>query len=63
MKKKKICHGKSSAAALKHVILSGDVIFCGCPEKQRDLARKGSVKNGTVGSPVNQQPKKNARTR
>ncbi|CAB1353932.1 unnamed protein product [Coregonus sp. 'balchen'] len=30
------------------------------------LARKGSVKNGTVGSPVNQQPKKNnvmARTR
>ncbi|XP_029357821.1 protein FAM219A isoform X6 [Echeneis naucrates] len=31
--------------------------------KQRDLARKGSVKNGTVGSPVNQQPKKNARTR
>ncbi|XP_071402772.1 protein FAM219A isoform X3 [Centroberyx affinis] len=29
----------------------------------RDLARKGSVKNGTVGSPVNQQPKKNARTR
>ncbi|KAJ3602100.1 hypothetical protein NHX12_029859 [Muraenolepis orangiensis] len=32
-------------------------------EKQRDLARKVSVKNGTVGSPVNQQPKKNARTR
>uniref|UniRef100_A0A8C7X901 Family with sequence similarity 219 member Aa n=1 Tax=Oryzias sinensis TaxID=183150 RepID=A0A8C7X901_9TELE len=32
-------------------------------EKQRDLARKASVKNGTVGSPVNQQPKKNARTR
>ncbi|XP_010879675.1 protein FAM219A isoform X3 [Esox lucius] len=35
-------------------------------EKQRELARKGSVKNGTVGSPVNQQPKKNnvmARTR
>ncbi|XP_033822529.1 protein FAM219A isoform X1 [Periophthalmus magnuspinnatus] len=32
-------------------------------EKQRDLARKGSVKNGSVGSPVNQQPKKNARTR
>ncbi|CAL8402718.1 unnamed protein product [Arctogadus glacialis] len=32
-------------------------------EKQRDLARKGSVKNGTVGSPVNQQPKKNSRTR
>ncbi|XP_041743888.1 protein FAM219A isoform X2 [Coregonus clupeaformis] len=35
-------------------------------EKQRVLARKGSVKNGTVGSPVNQQPKKNnvmARTR
>uniref|UniRef100_A0AAY4AHF6 Family with sequence similarity 219 member Aa n=1 Tax=Denticeps clupeoides TaxID=299321 RepID=A0AAY4AHF6_9TELE len=28
-------------------------------EKQRELARKGSVKNGTVGSPVNQQPKKN----
>uniref|UniRef100_A0A9J7XQS4 Family with sequence similarity 219 member Aa n=1 Tax=Cyprinus carpio carpio TaxID=630221 RepID=A0A9J7XQS4_CYPCA len=35
-------------------------------EKQRELARKASVKNGTVGSPVNQQPKKNnvmARTR
>uniref|UniRef100_A0A3B5MET3 Family with sequence similarity 219 member Ab n=1 Tax=Xiphophorus couchianus TaxID=32473 RepID=A0A3B5MET3_9TELE len=36
-------------------------------EKQRDLARKGSLKNNnTVGSPVNQQPKKNnvmARTR
>ncbi|XP_029538833.1 protein FAM219A isoform X1 [Oncorhynchus nerka] len=35
-------------------------------EKQRELARKVSVKNGTVGSPVNQQPKKNnvmARTR
>ncbi|XP_059397829.1 protein FAM219A-like isoform X1 [Carassius carassius] len=35
-------------------------------EKQRELARKGSVKNGIVGSPVNQQPKKNnvmARTR
>uniref|UniRef100_A0AAQ5YWN1 Family with sequence similarity 219 member Ab n=1 Tax=Amphiprion ocellaris TaxID=80972 RepID=A0AAQ5YWN1_AMPOC len=36
-------------------------------EKQRELARKGSLKNGnTVGSPVNQQPKKNnvmARTR
>uniref|UniRef100_A0A673HXK1 Protein FAM219A-like n=1 Tax=Sinocyclocheilus rhinocerous TaxID=307959 RepID=A0A673HXK1_9TELE len=35
-------------------------------QKQRELARKGSVKNGTVGSPVNQQPKKNnvmARTR
>lgn len=35
-------------------------------EKRRELARKGSVKNGTVGSPVNQQPKKNnamARTR
>ncbi|XP_016126664.1 protein FAM219A isoform X1 [Sinocyclocheilus grahami] len=35
-------------------------------EKQRELARKGSAKNGTVGSPVNQQPKKNnvmARTR
>ncbi|TRY74261.1 hypothetical protein DNTS_008993 [Danionella cerebrum] len=35
-------------------------------EKQRELARKSSVKNGTVGSPVNQQPKKNnvmARTR
>uniref|UniRef100_A0A8C6UDT0 Family with sequence similarity 219 member Aa n=1 Tax=Neogobius melanostomus TaxID=47308 RepID=A0A8C6UDT0_9GOBI len=36
---------------------------CVCAEKQRDLARKGSVKNGSVGSPVNQQPKKNARTR
>ncbi|XP_038130751.1 protein FAM219A-like isoform X1 [Cyprinodon tularosa] len=36
-------------------------------EKQRDLARKGSLKNSTtVSSPVNQQPKKNnvmARTR
>ncbi|XP_007563058.1 protein FAM219A [Poecilia latipinna] len=36
-------------------------------DKQRDLARKGSLKNNnTVGSPVNQQPKKNnvmARTR
>ncbi|KAM6965108.1 protein FAM219A isoform 1-T1 [Aplochiton taeniatus] len=36
-------------------------------EKQRELARKGSLKNGNaVGSPVNQQPKKNnvmARTR
>lgn len=35
-------------------------------EKQRELARKGSAKNATVGSPVNQQPKKNnvmARTR
>lgn len=39
------------------------LMFCGFAEKQRDLARKGSVKNGTVGSPVNQQPKKNARTR
>ncbi|KAG5841010.1 hypothetical protein ANANG_G00195040 [Anguilla anguilla] len=28
-------------------------------EKQRELARKGSLKNGSVGSPVNQQPKKN----
>ncbi|KAG8545560.1 hypothetical protein GDO81_020665 [Engystomops pustulosus] len=35
-------------------------------EKQREMARKGSLKNGNVGSPVNQQPKKNnvmARTR
>lgn len=40
-----------------------DLTPCGFLEKQRDLARKGSVKNGTVGSPVNQQPKKNARTR
>ncbi|XP_038857495.1 protein FAM219A isoform X3 [Salvelinus namaycush] len=35
-------------------------------EKQRELARKGSLKNGNAGSPVNQQPKKNnvmARTR
>uniref|UniRef100_A0AAY4CQF7 Uncharacterized protein n=1 Tax=Denticeps clupeoides TaxID=299321 RepID=A0AAY4CQF7_9TELE len=34
--------------------------------KQRDLARKSSVKNGNTSSPVNQQPKKNnvmARTR
>ncbi|XP_067386993.1 protein FAM219A isoform X4 [Emydura macquarii macquarii] len=38
----------------------------GCVEKQRELARKGSLKNGNLGSPVNQQPKKNnvmARTR
>nr|XP_035937273.1 protein FAM219A isoform X8 [Halichoerus grypus] len=28
-------------------------------EKQRELARKGSLKNGSMGSPVNQQPKKN----
>uniref|UniRef100_A0A3Q3WUD4 Family with sequence similarity 219 member Ab n=1 Tax=Mola mola TaxID=94237 RepID=A0A3Q3WUD4_MOLML len=40
-----------------------DLTSCDFLEKQRDLARKGSVKNGTVGSPVNQQPKKNARTR
>lgn len=35
-------------------------------EKQRELARKGSLKNSSMGSPVNQQPKKNnvmARTR
>ncbi|XP_064325663.1 protein FAM219A isoform X5 [Phalacrocorax carbo] len=35
-------------------------------EKQRQLARKGSLKNGNMGTPVNQQPKKNnvmARTR
>ncbi|XP_018953901.1 protein FAM219A isoform X1 [Cyprinus carpio] len=35
-------------------------------DKQRDLVRKGSLKNGNAGSPVNQQPKKNnvmARTR
>ncbi|KAA0716979.1 Protein FAM219A [Triplophysa tibetana] len=35
-------------------------------DKQRELVRKGSLKNGNVGSPVNQQPKKNnvmARTR
>lgn len=35
-------------------------------EKQRELARKGSLKSGSMGSPVNQQPKKNnvmARTR
>lgn len=44
-------------------VLTDNLISSGCPEKQRDLARKGSVKNGTVGSPVNQQPKKNARTR
>nr|XP_044612865.1 protein FAM219A isoform X3 [Equus asinus] len=40
---------------------------CGArEEKQRELARKGSLKNGSMGSPVNQQPKKNnvmARTR
>ncbi|KAK7916027.1 hypothetical protein WMY93_011788 [Mugilogobius chulae] len=44
---------------------SGERGDCGSVqiEKQRDLARKGSVKNGSVGSPVNQQPKKNARTR
>ncbi|XP_055648722.1 protein FAM219A-like isoform X8 [Falco peregrinus] len=28
-------------------------------EKQRELAQKGSLKNGNMGSPVNQQPKKN----
>lgn len=42
-------------------------VFVSCAEKQRELARKGSLKNGNaVGSPVNQQPKKNnvmARTR
>ncbi|NWR25668.1 F219A protein, partial [Emberiza fucata] len=35
-------------------------------EKQRELAQKGFLKNGNMGSPVNQQPKKNnvmARTR
>ncbi|XP_051043531.1 protein FAM219A isoform X6 [Phodopus roborovskii] len=35
-------------------------------EKQRELVRKGSLKNGSMGSPVNQQPKKSnvmARTR
>ncbi|XP_066510365.1 protein FAM219A-like isoform X1 [Hoplias malabaricus] len=35
-------------------------------EKQREMVRKGSLKNATAGSPVNQQPKKNnvmARTR
>ncbi|XP_030328022.1 protein FAM219A-like isoform X4 [Strigops habroptila] len=35
-------------------------------ETQRELALKGSLKNGNMGSPVNQQPKKNnvmARTR
>uniref|UniRef100_A0A2K5D8J5 Family with sequence similarity 219 member A n=1 Tax=Aotus nancymaae TaxID=37293 RepID=A0A2K5D8J5_AOTNA len=35
-------------------------------EKQRELAQKGSLKNGSMGSPVIQQPKKNnvmARTR
>uniref|UniRef100_A0A8U7NAC6 Uncharacterized protein n=1 Tax=Corvus moneduloides TaxID=1196302 RepID=A0A8U7NAC6_CORMO len=35
-------------------------------EKQRELAQKSSLKNGNMGSPVNQQPKKNnvmARTR
>ncbi|XP_032530448.1 protein FAM219A-like isoform X3 [Chiroxiphia lanceolata] len=35
-------------------------------EKQRELAQKGSLKNGNMGNPVNQQPKKNnvmARTR
>lgn len=42
--------------------------LCVCfAEKQRELARKGSLKNGNAaGSPVNQQPKKNnvmARTR
>ncbi|XP_036711502.1 protein FAM219A isoform X2 [Balaenoptera musculus] len=39
---------------------------CYPAEKQRELARKGSLKNGSMGSPVNQQPKKNnvmARTR
>lgn len=40
--------------------------FLLCKDKQRELIRKGSLKNGNAGSPVNQQPKKNnvmARTR
>ncbi|XP_046520206.1 protein FAM219A isoform X4 [Equus quagga] len=53
--------GEDPAAAS---ISDGD---CGArEEKQRELARKGSLKNGSMGSPVNQQPKKNnvmARTR
>ncbi|CAL9704250.1 unnamed protein product [Knipowitschia caucasica] len=32
-------------------------------EKHRDLARKASVKSSSGGSPVNQQPKKTARSR
>uniref|UniRef100_A0A3B3BPX3 Family with sequence similarity 219 member Ab n=1 Tax=Oryzias melastigma TaxID=30732 RepID=A0A3B3BPX3_ORYME len=49
-------------------ISSQSVLLCYlCVEKQRELARTGSLKNcNTVGSPVNQQPKKNnvmARTR
>uniref|UniRef100_A0A3B5AWV5 Protein FAM219A-like n=1 Tax=Stegastes partitus TaxID=144197 RepID=A0A3B5AWV5_9TELE len=48
----------------KHILCKSFSIECKRRVfKQRDLARKGSVKNGTVGSPVNQQPKKNARTR
>lgn len=41
-------------------------LFFLCIDKQRELVRKGSLKNGNAGSPVNQQPKKNnvmARTR
>uniref|UniRef100_A0A4W4GAR0 Uncharacterized protein n=1 Tax=Electrophorus electricus TaxID=8005 RepID=A0A4W4GAR0_ELEEL len=48
---------------LQHYV---DRALSGVEEKQRELARKGSLKNGTAGSPVNQQPKKNnvmARTR
>ncbi len=44
----------------------GCLFFLLCKDKQRELVRKGSLKNGNAGSPVNQQPKKNnvmARTR
>uniref|UniRef100_A0A7N8XA12 Family with sequence similarity 219 member Ab n=1 Tax=Mastacembelus armatus TaxID=205130 RepID=A0A7N8XA12_9TELE len=60
----------SNAVSSKQELNCPDVCFFAsvcCAEKQRELARKGSLKNGnTVGSPVNQQPKKNnvmARTR
>ncbi|XP_005401125.1 PREDICTED: protein FAM219A isoform X8 [Chinchilla lanigera] len=46
--------------------LGGSLLPVFPAEKQRELARKGSLKNGSMGSPVNQQPKKNnvmARTR
>lgn len=57
------CHTKAPAAFWRFSLyLCVDFV-----EKQRELARKGSLKNSNaVASPVNQQPKKNnvmARTR
>ncbi|RMC16508.1 hypothetical protein DUI87_06443 [Hirundo rustica rustica] len=49
-----------------HIACKIPAFYSGDREKQRELARKGSLKNGNMGSPVNQQPKKNnvmARTR